>query len=279
MILMSAVQVYVVDTGKKGVRKIARYLKDRGLLEEKERRIEVRKDEILPNPGLLLEVGVIGMEDKIPLVLNGCGDDHMFTFSFCLVMVDMKKNPYPYTIIAVDGHEDGILDIRPRRDFHSGNFFSRLLEKSLFAQAAIFVTDVGIPCVNEKGKVAYLGYWNSDVSRIVDKVLENIKTDSIYISVDLDVLSGEYVSTDYGNFGMKLSFLLSFLEGLISKKKVVGADICGIKKNGAVSTGLFGRIREFLRLPSNKKSLETYASVYLALLNLLSRQQGSISNK
>jgi arginase family enzyme len=138
---------------------------------------------------------------------------------------------------------------------------------SPFAQSVIFVTNAyyaTLPFIpvargtvysaNEDGKLSIINYGAKRGSEAADKTLELLKTDDVYISIDLDVLSSRYVKTevDYGNGNMDLNFLLEYLKCLkTSGKRIIGADICGIKKWGS----------------PDKKSLDTYASVLLALLD------------
>jgi len=49
----------------------------------------------------------------------------------------------------------------------------------------------------------------------------------VYLSIDIDVLSEEYASTDWSQGEMTLDELTSALEKLLSTRRVIGIDICG----------------------------------------------------
>lgn len=62
----------------------------------------------------------------------------------------------------------------------------------------------------------------------------------LYISVDLDVLSREWVRTDWSQGGMSLDDLELILTDAASKRRIIGADICGglTKDKGAAPQDL-----------------------------------------
>lgn len=49
----------------------------------------------------------------------------------------------------------------------------------------------------------------------------------VYISLDLDILSPEVFSTDWSQGAMGLNELMSLLDGIFERNRVIGIDVCG----------------------------------------------------
>ncbi len=62
------------------------------------------------------------------------------------------------------------------------------------------------------------------VSENPDTTREKIKS---YITVDMDVLDSQYISTEWGNGNLKSDQLLILLDTIKNRSHIVGADICG----------------------------------------------------
>jgi hypothetical protein len=52
-------------------------------------------------------------------------------------------------------------------------------------------------------------------------------TDAVWISIDKDVLPEDEVVTNWDQGHMPLDALLAFLDAIRSRKRIIGADICG----------------------------------------------------
>ena len=278
---MSRVQVYVVKHRDEGLKKAVNFLNERKFLDGSELFVEI--------PSFFN--GSVGASDLykntkvvpthyIPLILNGSGSFHHLTYAFCRKIVDKREkeseHPGTYTILHIDQHSDGALTPKKftRSIIECGHFYPKLLFDSPYAQAVCYLTDP-VPSLinsifhrpkavlfslNEKGKVNIFDYKISNPSEAAEKILEKINGKKVFVSLDLDVLATEYVNTDHGNGKMKLEFLLEMLDGLGGKINPVGADICGLKRNGNVGT-VFD--------PKSVGSLETYEAASHALHKLL----------
>jgi hypothetical protein len=280
---MSNVQVYAADVGDKGIERLLEYLDERRLIDRDIRHIRFNPE--LPGAGYwhlffpppsrflidasqLLESMNVDVSEKPPLILNGSGSFHHLTYGFCRKIVDTFCEPY--TIIHIDSHEDGATRKyksadRVRRSIECGYFYPRLLADSPFAQAVIFVTGRSeIYSVNEKGNVSFLRYKiRGGPSDAADMIAKNIKTKNIYWTVDLDALSSQDVKTDWYNGGMGVEFLTGFVNEVGGRKKTSGADICGLRRGGRVST-------DFLR--TNERCLETNAYIFSTFRKLMEKQ-------
>ena len=205
------------------------------------------------------------------LVLNGSARTHLLTYFIAKQIVERTKRPC--TIIHIDQHSDGISTEFNMDETNSNvsrhNFYQRLMSDSEFVKANIFIkntdmldtkepyskiTNSGvIHSINEKGILTFLpNHVYYDASELADRVLRRIRTNDIYITLDGDIVNPDYIKTDCGNGTMSLSFIKETLKGFKDNRRLLGADICGLKRNGA-----------------DIKSLETYTSICSTLLELL----------
>ena len=261
---MSDVQTYVVQCKDKGLERAIRYLYENDLLRDPrsigvDERIlgAMHHDYNVVDSAELLDAMHVFTSQSLPLILNGTGTYHHFTYGFCRKIVHRFETPY--TIIHFDHHSDGsnepyTFKSAINRDITCGNYYKRLMADSDYVKSVIWIKDPAIMrSVNRKGKVIepskkeyeltmrnynYL-ILQEEIKKAVERTmsitlyntLKNIDTDKIYITVDLDVLSHEHVDTDWENGNMHLDFLLRFLESLKENgKDFIGADICGLPR-------------------------------------------------
>ncbi len=284
---MSDVQTYVVQCKDKGLERAIRYLYENDLLRDPrsigvDERIlgAMHHDYNVVDSAELLDAMHVFTSQSLPLILNGTGTYHHFTYAFCRKIVDRFGKPY--TVIHFDHHSDGST-VRYKfkglinSDITCGNYYSRLMADSNYAKSVIWIqAPATMISVNRKGKViessdAHLWATKTNyrdfalkesVGEAIErtlpvtlaKTLENIETDLLYVTVDLDVLSKEHLDTDWDQGDMHLNFLLRFLEGLGEKRKIIGADICGLRKDD--------------RFDLN--SLATFSKVYYTLYSAMS---------
>ncbi|WP_145523608.1 arginase family protein [Virgibacillus sp. SK37] len=67
----------------------------------------------------------------------------------------------------------------------------------------------------------------SNLAIIIKSILNYIPTDSVYISIDKDVLHPEDALTGWDHGTMRLKQMLKMLQVLFRNKDVIGLDICG----------------------------------------------------
>lgn len=80
----------------------------------------------------------------------------------------------------------------------------------------------------------------------------------VYLSVDLDVLSGEYARTDWDQGGMTLGELSAALRDLAASRRILGVDLCGghtaekgaspedLALNASTGEALYGIFRDLI---------------------------------
>ncbi len=76
---------------------------------------------------------------------------------------------------------------------------------------------------------SYVEVFPIDISHEVSihTILSHIHTETIYVSIDKDVLDPKVTITNWDQGHMKLSILLQFIHSLITNKSIYGIDICG----------------------------------------------------
>ncbi len=154
-------------------------------------------------------------EGKFPLILGG---EHTLTVGAARALKDLNAG-----IIFLDAH----LDFRTE---YLGNTMSHacVARRTYEILGEGMVGTVGVRSMSkgEKEDAEKLGYIYGDF----DSVVENISTEKIYISVDVDVVDPSY-APGVGNpepLGMHPRELLECIDKLFNKFDVVGADVVEI---------------------------------------------------
>jgi len=169
-------------------------------------------------------------DNKFIIMLGG---EHTVSFG-ALEAISKKENPKDITILQIDAHQD-------LRD-NSGDYSE---ENDQFAHSCTMrrIHELGFPIV-QVGIRTYSKYeyeywqknkdtitmfpWNKNKNETpIEEILKSIKTEKIYISVDVDgfdpsSMPGTGTPVQGGidwNYGLEL------IEKIINKKELVGADI------------------------------------------------------
>ena len=81
----------------------------------------------------------------------------------------------------------------------------------------------------ESGKcdISWYTVKEQGIDAITNRALERTPTKDVYITVDLDVLHGAYVTTDWDNGEMSLDELLDSIKQVREKKNIIGLDVNG----------------------------------------------------
>ncbi len=70
------------------------------------------------------------------------------------------------------------------------------------------------------------------IEAIAARAVDRIETEDVHITVDLDVLTAEYATTDWGNGKLSLPELLEAIASIGGERNVVGLDITGTDGEG-----------------------------------------------
>jgi arginase family enzyme len=197
----------------------------------------------------------VRIEDSVTLL--GSGDFHHVA---ALLHERIRE---PFTLVHFDNHPDWVR-LAPR--WHCGSWMNRTLRLPTL-QRAITLGPCSADLVNpglKGGNLAALDSgrlvlypWHHAPSRIWHRIADGpghryerglvhwrnlserrldeavsaaiaaIPTEAIWISIDKDVLPENEVVTNWDQGEMPLDALLGFLRALVSRRRVLGADICG----------------------------------------------------
>ena len=195
------------------------------------------------------------------LCFIGSGDFHHV--SALLISAALKTYPGPLTVIHFDNHPDWVTF---HNGVHCGSWINQALKNpgvikiitvgvcsndlrnpdlkganlNLLSQRLLEV----FPYRKKKSRVrGHYGIgetfsqrkkfiqWQSILSigekKFIDKILLQIETKNVYITIDKDVLAKDDAVTNWDQGEMRLTYLQSLIEAIGSERDIVGADIIG----------------------------------------------------
>ena len=130
-------------------------------------------------------------------------------------------------------------------------------------------------------------YWKTfareGLERVMNRVLERLPTEEVYLSVDKDCLRPESALTNWEKGEVQLSELRYGIERMRTERRIVGADITGEYSRGANSNSLFRWISNCNHPQSHllpqarfsQRELEVNQNTNLALLQSLQGTAGA----
>ncbi len=139
---------------------------------------------------------IAGMELRA-VHLTGTGDYHYQTLFW------LERMREPFSLVLVDNHPDDQEDAFGEELLSCGNWVRHARRLPLLESV--------------------LWIRSEDDAR----GLEQLRGKLLYLSVDTDVLSGEYASTDWDQGSMTLPSLCSVVRRAAATGRLAGADICG----------------------------------------------------
>ncbi len=98
------------------------------------------------------------------------------------------------------------------------------------------------------GHIAWRNLAESDPAENVARILASIETDTIWLTIDKDVLDESEALTNWDQGRMPLQALLQLISAIGAHKRIVGADICG-EFSPPVLSNPFKRIESRLDRP------------------------------
>ncbi len=199
--------------------------------------------------GMLSEL--FGQDKKRRLVLYGNGAYHHYTYGLCR-LADKLSEEYGY--IHVDHHADLILKGYSRSDknIHCGVFVHAIMQETN-AEKALFIGtkktldgyDLPYPSIAEHN------FMNPGGWQLLKEKLQLLPND-VYLTLDLDVMHAEEISTDYDRGTMRRTQLLQMIDIIKNSKNIISADVLGLATGGPYNTTelgvrLYGDITTALR--------------------------------
>lgn len=184
----------------------------------------------------------IGLSDKKALTIYGSGSYHHCTYGLCCLA---KKNFNDFSYVHIDHHGD----CGPGYSLNCGNFVKQILEDKIAADY-LFIGGA------DRHASAFASEWiigKVGVS-VLEEFINRSKSNNIYLSIDLDVMSYSEVSTSvlYDRGIMSKEILLDTIRFIKSRKNIISADILGY-------TFSFSKSRR-------QKSMELYEDIAKAII-------------
>ncbi|MBU9710243.1 arginase family protein [Evansella tamaricis] len=164
---------------------------------------------------------------KTGITFIGSGDFHYVSY---LLLTEIRT---PFTLVLFDNHTD-LMEPAFSSLISCGSWVLHALEQLPLLKKVVIIGVQGelsasLP-VNLKEKVTIISndsfqieYRPSNLYRII----QEIPTSSIYISIDKDVLEKAAAVTNWDHGNLPLEQLLDWLQGISTYKFVKGVDICG----------------------------------------------------
>ncbi|MDQ0337809.1 arginase family enzyme [Caldalkalibacillus uzonensis] len=161
------------------------------------------------------------LENQSCLTFIGSGNYHYVTYLF---LQNMKE---PCDLVLFDHHPD---TGRPYPLLSCGSWVSKALSQLPLLQRVVIIglhpkysTFIPPQYFNRVRVVSTANLFKSSEA----KILQWIKTDKVYISIDKDVLDPAFAATNWDQGNMSLSSLLEMLETISRYKQILGIDVCG----------------------------------------------------
>lgn len=222
-------------------------------------------DHVEPEDLVTMYDGVTRKDGPI-VMLNGSGTYHHLTYGMCRGAIDKQEVPYTVFHFDKHGDSrpsEGSIDCgnylsRLTKDSQYATKqvvigADAMVDNGKWMDTEVLDKDAGIypysvaearytkmdhepdvDCVSKQYDPAK--HWvdvkwhtveQEGIDAIVNRALDRTGTDAVYITVDLDVLSPEYASTDWSNGKMSLDELLDAIKLIREEKQVLGIDITG----------------------------------------------------
>lgn len=157
------------------------------------------------------------------LTLIGSGNYHYVSL---LLISEIRQ---PFTLILFDRHAD----MMPPPNEHlitCGSWVLIAMERLPSLSRTIIVgVDESQPRAPKSiaSKVTVVPASPGSSQGLAHAIVETIRTEAVYISIDKDVLSGCDAVTDWGSGDLRLEQLISWVDAIAERRRVIGVDICG----------------------------------------------------
>jgi arginase family enzyme len=157
----------------------------------------------------------------------GSGNYHYVSL---LLLSEIRE---PFTLVLFDHHTDMMPSPDPSL-IACGSWLSEALERLPLLRKAIVVgAQANVPLHRPSGsssRVAVISeneIRESTMDRVVGKILTFMETDTVYISIDKDVLDPSDALTQWDQGSMRLPDLLAAVRQILVHAAVCGLDVCG----------------------------------------------------
>ncbi|WP_342430315.1 arginase family protein [Neobacillus sp. FSL H8-0543] len=153
----------------------------------------------------------------------GNGNYHYLTYP---LLTEITK---AFTLVLFDNHSDLGTDIDQESSMLScGSWVSYALKKIPLLQRVVIIGPTTMTLAHYANNPRVVIFpFNRSKPYSLKAILSAIQTQSVYISIDKDVLNPNEVTTNWDQGKMDTSRLIYCLEMILISKQVEGIDICG----------------------------------------------------
>ena len=156
----------------------------------------------------------------------GSGNYHYISY---LLQAKIKK---PYTLVLFDHHSD-TLKAPSDQLISCGSWVLESLINLPMLKKVFFIgvseeTHLHIPeTIHDKVVIYTENSLQSNLQTITKSIIKNIPTQSIYISIDKDVLHTSDAVTSWDHGTLQLKQMILMMKSLFHNKEIIGVDVCG----------------------------------------------------
>ncbi|WP_106495311.1 arginase family protein [Lentibacillus sp. Marseille-P4043] len=156
----------------------------------------------------------------------GSGNYHYVSY---LLLSEIQR---PFSLVLFDHHTD-MFPSPSDSLIACGSWVRESLEKLPMLKKVIIIGvnedwQQQIPSFAEEKMAVYSKQsLHTDYSNTIKSIMKEIATDTVYISIDKDVLDLKEAVTAWDHGTMNLNQLMEIVEKIISDKDISGIDICG----------------------------------------------------
>ncbi|MGF9855338.1 arginase family protein [Bacillus paramobilis] len=140
----------------------------------------------------------------------------------------LKEIDEPFSLILFDHHTDMNLKEENEQTLIScGSWVSFALENNPKLKKVIMIGPSSLTIHSNDHSCVEVFPIDTSNEVSTHTILSHIHTNTIYVSIDKDVLDSKVAITNWDQGHMKLSTLLKYIHVIIRDKNVYGIDICG----------------------------------------------------
>ncbi|EIJ82292.1 hypothetical protein PB1_05160 [Bacillus methanolicus PB1] len=152
----------------------------------------------------------------------GNGNYHYVTYLL------LKEIHTPFTLVLFDNHPDiDMLEGAAEKIISCGSWVSFALEHIQMMKQVIIVGPSSVqidPSCFSKVTIFPFDHQQNYSSKLI---LSTIQTDTVYISIDKDVLNRNDAVTNWNQGDMSILTLIEYVQDILENKDIYGLDVCG----------------------------------------------------
>jgi arginase family enzyme len=152
----------------------------------------------------------------------GNGNYHYVTYLL------LKEIPTPFTLVLFDNHPDiDMSEDTTEKIISCGSWVSFALEHIPMMKQVIIIGPSSAKVDSSRFSKVTIFPFDRQQNYSSKLILSTIQTDTVYISIDKDVLNQTDAVTNWDQGNMSILTLTQYLQDILKHKDIYGLDICG----------------------------------------------------